>query len=127
MPADLRRALAANPKAKAQWLDITPIARRDVISWIVSAKQAETRRRRVVVTCSKLVAGQRRPCCYAMVPMNLYKALGGNAKAKAQWSNLTPDERRDFVGWIDLVAQPEARRDRIEKVCEMLAAGERRP
>lgn len=127
MPADLRKALATNSKAKAQWLDITPIARRDFISWIVSAKQAETRSRRVVVTCSKLVAGKRRPCCYAMVPMNLYKALGGNAKAKTQWSELTPDERRDFVGWIDSTAQQEARRDRIERVCEMLAAGKRHP
>src|SRR5437899_947076 len=47
VPADLRKALASAPKARALWLDITPIARRDWIQWITSAKQAETRVRRV--------------------------------------------------------------------------------
>ncbi len=44
VPADLRKALAAAPpEARKVWSDITPIARRDWIHWIVSAKQAETR------------------------------------------------------------------------------------
>ena len=44
VPADLRKALAAAPPgARKVWSDITPIARRDWIHWIVSAKQAETR------------------------------------------------------------------------------------
>src|SRR6266550_7507375 len=46
MPADLRKALAAAPKARALWSDITPIARRDWINWITSARQPETRARR---------------------------------------------------------------------------------
>ena len=37
VPADLRAALAAAPKARALWSDITPIARRDWIHWITSA------------------------------------------------------------------------------------------
>src|SRR5438477_193652 len=47
VPADLRKALAAAPMARVQWSDLTPIARRDFISWIDSAKQPETRRRRI--------------------------------------------------------------------------------
>ena len=47
IPADLRKALAAAPKARALWADITPMARRDWIHWIVSAKQTETRARRI--------------------------------------------------------------------------------
>src|SRR5207249_12161113 len=43
VPADLRKALAAAPKARVLWSDITPIARRDWIHWITSAKQAKTR------------------------------------------------------------------------------------
>ncbi len=47
VPAALRKALAAAaPKARAVWSDITPIARRDWIHWITSAKQLETRARR---------------------------------------------------------------------------------
>src|SRR5262245_9612081 len=38
VPPDLRKALAAAPKARALWSDITPIARRDWIHWITSAK-----------------------------------------------------------------------------------------
>jgi hypothetical protein len=65
VPADLRKALAAAaPKARALWSDITPIARRDWIHWIASAKQAETRTRRVKNACSMLAAGKRRPCCF---------------------------------------------------------------
>jgi Bacteriocin-protection, YdeI or OmpD-Associated/Domain of unknown function (DUF1905) len=64
VPADLQRALAAAPKARALWSDITPIARRDWIHWIVSAKQPETRMRRIKNACSMLAAGKRRVCCF---------------------------------------------------------------
>jgi uncharacterized protein YdeI (YjbR/CyaY-like superfamily) len=127
VPTDLRKALAAAPKAKAKWSDLTPIARRDFISWIDSAKQPETRRRRIERACSMLAAGKRRPCCYSIVSFNLYTALAATPKAKAQWSDLTSIERRDFIGWMDSVKEPEAHRRRIEKACVMLAAGKRRP
>jgi uncharacterized protein YdeI (YjbR/CyaY-like superfamily) len=127
VPTDLRQALAAAALAKAQWNDLTPIARRDFISWIDSAKQAETRRRRIERACSMLAAGKRRPCCYSIVSFDLYTALAARPGAKAQWSELTPIERRDFIGWMDSAKPPEAHRRRIEKACSMLAAGKRRP
>src|SRR5438132_1328673 len=74
LPTDLRKALAASRVAKAQWRDLTPIARRDFISWIDSAKQLETRRRRIEKARSMLAAGKRRPCCYSIVSLNLYTA-----------------------------------------------------
>ncbi len=64
VPADLRKALAAAPKAKALWSAFTPVARRDWILWIVSAKQAETRARRVAGACDMLAKGKRRVCCF---------------------------------------------------------------
>lgn len=64
VPADLRKALAAAPKAKALWSDITPVARRDWILWIVSAKQAMTRARRIAGACDMLAKGKRRVCCF---------------------------------------------------------------
>jgi len=127
VPSDLRKALTAAPLAKAQWRDLTPIARRDFISWIDSAKQPETRRRRIEKACSMLAAGKRRPCCYSIVSFDLYTALAAAPMAKAQWSDLTPIERRDFISWMDSAKQPEAHRRRIEKACMMLAAGKRRP
>src|SRR5437588_2651498 len=92
VPMDFRKALAAAQKAKAQWRDLTPIARRDFISWIGSTKQPETRKRRIERACSMLAAGKRRPCCYTIVSLDLHLALKANPKAKAQWSNLTPIE-----------------------------------
>ena len=128
VPADLRKALKAAPKAKAKWSDLTPIARRDFISWIDSAKQPETRRRRIESLPSRLAAGKRRPCCYTIVSFDLFTALKANPKAKAQWSDLTPIERRDFISWMDAAKkEPEAHKLRIEKACSTLAAGKRRP
>ena len=127
VPTDFRKALAAAPKAKDQWSDLTPIARRDFISWIDSAKQSETRRRRIEKACSILVAGKRRPCCYSIVSFDLYTALAASPTAKAQWSDLTSIERRDLISWMDSAKQPEAHKRRIEKACVLLAAGKRRP
>ncbi len=65
VPADLQTALAGAPaKAREVWEDITPIARRDWIHWITSAKKAETRVKRVQTACSMLAAGKRRACCF---------------------------------------------------------------
>jgi len=126
-PADLRKALAAAPAAKAQWDDLTPVARRDFISWIESAKQAETRKRRVERACSMLAAGKRRPCCYAVVPLDLHNALKAAPKAKAQWSDLASDARRDLIGWIESAKLKETRKRRIDEACAKLATAKLRP
>ena len=64
LPADLRKALSANPAAKTTWSDITPVARRDWIHWITSGKKVETRDRRVATACNMLASGKRRACCF---------------------------------------------------------------
>jgi uncharacterized protein YdeI (YjbR/CyaY-like superfamily) len=127
VPTDLRKVLAGEPKVTVLWKDLTPIARRDFITWIESAKQKETRKRRISSLGSRLLSGKRRPCCFALVPMNLYKALGASPKAKAAWKDLTPNERRDFVSWIDEAKNQALRGIRIEEACLKLAAGKRRP
>lgn len=127
VPADLRKALATAPLAKAKWNDLTTIGRRDFMSWINSAKQSETRRRRIERLCDMLVTGKRRPCCFSVVPLDLHKALASMPKAKAQWSDLESNARRDYIDWIESAAQREMRKGRIEKACMMIAAGKRRP
>ena len=64
VPADLKKALAASPKAKALWSQITLIGRRDWVQWVETAKQAETRARRVKNACSMLAGGKRNVCCF---------------------------------------------------------------
>lgn len=64
VPPDLRKALAADPVAKAAWSDITLVARRDWILWITTAKKAETRSKRIANACDMLASGKRRVCCF---------------------------------------------------------------
>jgi uncharacterized protein YdeI (YjbR/CyaY-like superfamily) len=61
------------------------------------------------------------------VPTDLHLALKATPLAKAQWSELTSIERRDFISWMDSAKEPAIHRRRIEKACSMLAAGKRRP
>jgi hypothetical protein len=78
IPADFAKALAANPDAYAVWKDTTTIARVDWIHWIVSAKQAKTRTKRISDACEKLASGKRRVCCFD--PSGFYsKALSAPA------------------------------------------------
>ena len=127
VPPDLRKALASTPGAKAAWSDLTPIARRDFLRWVGTAKQPETRRRRIDRACDMLITGKRRPCCYAVVPLDLHNALKAAPPAKAGWSGLTPDARRDFIAWVEDANAREARNRRIEKACALLAAGKQQP
>jgi hypothetical protein len=64
VPPDLRRALAAAPQAGQAWSSLTPLARRDWIQWITSAKRAETRALRLGKACDMLAQGKRCPCCF---------------------------------------------------------------
>lgn len=64
LPADLRKELLAHPKMLAIWEDITPLARNEWICWIEDAKKAETRAIRIEKGRSKMMSGERRPCCW---------------------------------------------------------------
>jgi Bacteriocin-protection, YdeI or OmpD-Associated len=64
MPADLRKALAADKAALAKWEDITPLARNEWICWVESVKKPETRKEHIERVCSELQEGMRRPCCW---------------------------------------------------------------
>ena len=68
VPADLRETLTHDAKARATWMDITPLARNEWICLVTSAKQMQTRERRLERTRSQLSQGQRRPCCWEGCP-----------------------------------------------------------
>lgn len=64
IPADIKKALHADSKAHELWTRITPMARWEWIRWIRGTSRQETRVHRIKVACSKLRAGERRPCCW---------------------------------------------------------------
>ena len=64
LSADLRKALAAKPKALAAWESLTPLARNEWICWVTTVKQQETRKNHLERTITELIEGKRRPCCW---------------------------------------------------------------
>ncbi len=90
VPMDLRKALAAAPLAQASWTDITPMARRDWIFSISSAKQPETRRRRIEKACDMLASGKRRLCCFPGIKWLMKE----NAKSCGMWLPLPNSKTR---------------------------------
>jgi hypothetical protein len=90
VPMDLRKALAAAPMALAGWEDITSMARRDWIFSISSAKQPETRRRRIEKACDMLASGKRRLCCFPGIKWLMKK----NAKSCGMWLPLPNSQNR---------------------------------
>jgi len=90
VPADLRQALAAAPRAQASWADITPLARRDWIFSISTAKQPETRRRRIEKACDMLASGKRRLCCFPGIKWLMKE----NAKSCGMWLPLPNSKNR---------------------------------
>jgi Bacteriocin-protection, YdeI or OmpD-Associated/Domain of unknown function (DUF1905) len=96
VPMDLRKALAAAPLAQAGWEDITPMARRDWIFSISSAKQPETRRRRIEKACDMLASGKRRLCCFPGIKWLMKK----NAKSCGMWLPLPNSKNRNSPGSI---------------------------
>jgi len=64
VPKDIQDALVDDPKIKPLWERITPLARWEWIRWINSTESQETRKHRIEVSCSKLLKGERRPCCF---------------------------------------------------------------
>lgn len=64
VPADFRDALERAEGVKALFEDVTPMARREWVRWVASAKQEKTREKRIVVGIDKLSKGMRRPCCF---------------------------------------------------------------
>lgn len=64
VPADLRAAIAAIPRAEAQWAAITPNARQNWVLWLSSGKLETTRQTRIKTACSMLGAGKKRVCCF---------------------------------------------------------------
>ena len=90
VPIDLRKALAAAPLARVGWEDITPMARRDWIFSISTAKQPETRRRRIEKACDMLACGKRRLCCFPGVKWIMKE----NAKSCGMWLPMPSSQNR---------------------------------
>lgn len=64
IPADVQKGIVGKSDTKPLWDRVTPMARWEWLRWINSTANAETRARRIEVSRSKLLKGERRPCCF---------------------------------------------------------------
>ena len=81
------------------------MARRDWILWIVSAKQEETRRRRIENACDMLASGKRRPCC---MPGINWRRKDSDVTSDETWLPLAELKKWSF-GEIDKVEKHRRR------------------
>jgi hypothetical protein len=58
---------------------------------------------------------------------DLQAALKSEPHILALWEKLTPLGRNEFICWVDDAKQPATRQRRIQRTCEELAEGKKRP
>ena len=60
MPEDLRAALDAQPAAASHFAAFAPSAQREYVEWVVEAKRAETRAKRIAQAAEWIAEGKKR-------------------------------------------------------------------
>ena len=58
---------------------------------------------------------------------DLQAAVRSTPETLALWQGLTPLGRNEFICWVDDAKQPATRQRRIERRCEELSEGKKRP
>ena len=61
------------------------------------------------------------------LPADLRKTLTSDPLALAEWHDITPRARNEWICWIESAKKPETRSQRIERTRAGLAGGKRRP
>ena len=58
---------------------------------------------------------------------DMQAAVQSNPEALSLWQKLTPLGRNEFICWVDDAKQAKTRQRRIERTCEELLEGQKRP
>ena len=61
------------------------------------------------------------------VPSDLRKILSSSSAVLDEWNERTPLARNEWICWITSVKKAETRKQHIERFCEDMLAGKRRP
>ena len=61
------------------------------------------------------------------VPEDLREVLISNPEVLVKWNSLTPLARNEWICWTTIVKKAETRKEHIERLCEDLLNGKRRP
>jgi len=61
------------------------------------------------------------------LPLDLKKVVLSKPKIRFAWEDITPLARNEFICWVTSAKKPETRTRRIERTCQELMEGKRRP
>jgi hypothetical protein len=61
------------------------------------------------------------------LPADLRDALVADAQVLTLWQEITPLARNEFICWVEDAKQQKTRERRIQRTCEELLEGKRRP
>src|SRR5262249_32520185 len=117
IPRFVKQALMTNAKAWENFRHLAPSHRRGYIQWIMDAKKAETRNRRLREAISRLEQRMGDP---DDIPGFIKHALMATAKAWENFRKLAPSYRRHYVGWIMHAAKEETRNRRLREAVSLL-------
>lgn len=124
IPQELKNELNSNIELQNKWNELTDIARRDFISWIISAKQKKTYEHRIKRAKDMILSNKKRPCCVTIIPREIYTMLLLNPCAQLIWKKCTPHEKRDFTDWLNKGSTKEIQIERLQKIRDTLLHGQ---
>lgn len=61
------------------------------------------------------------------VPDDMREAIVANDELLEAWNGLTPLARNEWICWTTIVKKAETRKEHIERMCDDLLSGKRRP
>lgn len=61
------------------------------------------------------------------IPADLRKALNSVSAAQKAWEDITPLARNEWICWVNSAKKSETRNHKIERTCNELMQGKRRP
>jgi uncharacterized protein YdeI (YjbR/CyaY-like superfamily) len=61
------------------------------------------------------------------ISSDMKKAIMAKESIRLAWNDLTPLARNEWICWTTSVKTPEIRKQHIDRLCEDLAKGKRRP
>ena len=68
LPLQLKNELIIDKSVFKLWNKLTTLGRNEYICWVISVKKPETRKNHIDRVVTDLLAGKRRPCCWAGCP-----------------------------------------------------------
>lgn len=61
------------------------------------------------------------------IPTDFQNLLFSDVKALTAWENITPLARNEWICWIESAKKQKTREHRLERACQDLKEGKRRP